>query len=137
MNNLVKWVSMKKLFLLIPLVMLIAGLGYIRMQAKAPSVPNAPVPMVTQATTLPSDAPVPDSKQISLATIATHGKEGDCWTAIDGDVYDISSFTSDHPGGSVILQVCGKDGSELFHGQHGEREKRRVASMKIGTLESK
>jgi cytochrome b involved in lipid metabolism len=126
---------MNKSFLLIPLIALILGLGYIRMQAKAPSVPVAPVPMLTQAVSQPSDAPTLGSKQMSLATIAIHGKEGDCWTAIDGIVYDISSFTSDHPGGPVILQVCGKDGSELFHGPHGEREKKRVTSMKIGTLE--
>lgn len=50
----------------------------------------------------------------SLDDIAKHAEAGDCWTAVDGKVYDITSFVPDHPGGEEIAKACGKDGTSLF-----------------------
>jgi cytochrome b involved in lipid metabolism len=42
-----------------------------------------------------------------------------CWSAIDGNVYDLTSWISSHPGGtSAILFLCGKDGTSSFKAQH-------------------
>lgn len=134
---------MKKIFVLVPFILLVVGVGYIVMKSNAPAVGTQ-----TATTAVEQQLPVTDSQasptplsdqitlsgSISLTEIAKHAVEGNCWTAIDGNVYNLSSFTSQHPGGPVILSVCGKDGSSLFHGQHGEREKRRVESMIIGSL---
>jgi cytochrome b involved in lipid metabolism len=137
---------MKKILILVPFILLLAGIGYIVVKSKTPVTETQTVALVDvqQPPTIDSQTsptPLPDqttqtslSGSINLADIAKHAVEGNCWTAIDGSVYDLSSFTSQHPGGPVILSVCGKDGSELFHGQHGEREKRRVESMIIGSL---
>ncbi len=129
---------MKKVYILIPALIFIIGIGYIALQSKTASMalPTAqkiavaytPTPITT------SGESIALSGAISLDEIARHAVEGDCWTAIDSTVYDLSSYTSKHPGGPVILSMCGKDGSELYAGQHGEREKRRVESMIIGTL---
>lgn len=137
---------MKKIFILVPFILLLAGIGYIVLKSKAPAAETQTIASVdmqqppgTDSQTSPTallaqTTQTSLSGPINLAEIAKHAVEGNCWTAIDGSVYDLSSFTSRHPGGPVILSVCGKDGSELFNGQHGEREKRRVESMIIGSL---
>ena len=49
---------------------------------------------------------------ISLSQVAQHNKSPDCWTAINGKVYDLTSFISwgGHPN-SDIDKVCGVDGT--------------------------
>ncbi len=43
-----------------------------------------------------------------------HPNKTDCWMAIEGKVYDVTSFIEKHPGGERILQGCGKDATSLF-----------------------
>lgn len=62
----------------------------------------------------PTQAAENTAKAYSLADIGMHSKEGDCWLAIDGKVYDVSSYTPKHPGGDKILNGCGKDASQMF-----------------------
>ena len=54
-------------------------------------------------------------KTYTLADIASHNSPSDCWTTIDGKVYNITSFIPNHPGGSIIIRVCGRDGTALFN----------------------
>lgn len=51
----------------------------------------------------------------SAADVATHNTEDDCWTIIDGKVYDITLYIPRHPGGSTVLLACGGDGTSLFN----------------------
>lgn len=51
------------------------------------------------------------------AELATHNKEGDYWLAVDGDVYDVSSYIDMHPGGEgVMRQLAGNDVTDEFYG---------------------
>ena len=50
--------------------------------------------------------------------LARHNSEMDCWTAVDGKVYDITNFVKLHPGGRKILRASGIDGTELFKKYH-------------------
>lgn len=50
----------------------------------------------------------------SMAKISSHNSKEDCWLLINNKVYDVTSFISSHPGGSAILQGCGKDATELY-----------------------
>ena len=50
----------------------------------------------------------------TLTNIAGHATQTDCWMAIEGKVYNVTSFISDHPGGERILEGCGKDATALF-----------------------
>lgn len=60
------------------------------------------------------------SSTLTLTDISTHSSKDSCWSTVEGKVYDLTSFISKHPGGAdAILAICGKDGSELFDGQHG------------------
>ncbi len=62
-----------------------------------------------------------DSATVSLASVAAHASATDCWTIIDGTVYDITPYIDRHPGGRrEILKACGVDASVLFATQDGE-----------------
>jgi len=49
-----------------------------------------------------------------MAELARHNQPNDCWTAIEGRVYDITKYVDEHPGGYIILDAAGKDGTKLF-----------------------
>ncbi|MDQ2973067.1 MAG: cytochrome b5 domain-containing protein [bacterium] len=53
----------------------------------------------------------------TLIQVSQHSKEDDCWTVINGKVYDLSSFIRNHPGGQNILSACGVDASSYWQGQ--------------------
>lgn len=54
-------------------------------------------------------------KIIGISEVKKHSKVDDCWTVINGYVYDISKVIKTHPGGfSKIFQSCGKDGTKYF-----------------------
>jgi cytochrome b involved in lipid metabolism len=74
---------------------------------------------------------------ISMASLAAHDTQADCWVAIDGGVYDLTSYIDQHPGGAQrILNLCGTDGTSAFTGQHGSEKKPAavLAGAQIGAL---
>jgi cytochrome b involved in lipid metabolism len=77
-------------------------------------------------TTTPTPAPTPTPTPTTAGTsftatqVAAHSTEGDCWSAIDTSVYNLTAFIPLHNGGkAVIIALCGKNGTASFHGQHG------------------
>jgi hypothetical protein len=54
------------------------------------------------------------SETYTINEVAMHDNQNDCWTTIEGSVYDLTGFIADHPGGEEILRVCGSDGTTLF-----------------------
>ncbi len=76
-------------------------------------------------------------KGITMTEVKKHNKDTDCYTAINGNVYDLTSWIDQHPGGAdAIISLCGIDGSSAFTEQHGGQGKpeRELASFKIGPL---
>jgi cytochrome b involved in lipid metabolism len=60
-----------------------------------------------------------------------------CWSVIRDNVYDLTSWIANHPGGEkAILNICGKDGTEVFVKQHSGKEKPEniLKQFKIGVL---
>jgi cytochrome b involved in lipid metabolism len=51
---------------------------------------------------------------ISIEELSKHDTQDDLWTAIDGLVYDITSYAPYHPGGRKIMQGKGKDATAVF-----------------------
>lgn len=77
---------------------------------------------------VPLDGATPDAsgstsgakKTLTAAEIALHATAADCWSIVNGKVYNLTSYVNSHPGGSSnIKNICGKDGSSAFSGQHG------------------
>ena len=59
------------------------------------------------------------------------------WTVIDGDIYDITNYVNDHPGGyKKIMRGDKKDSSEMFHRYHPGLDIARtpVVLFKIGEI---
>lgn len=55
-------------------------------------------------------------KIVTLDELALHNSlESGVWVAISGQVYDISTFISEHPGGEdILLEAAGTDVTEDF-----------------------
>jgi cytochrome b involved in lipid metabolism len=85
----------------------------------------------------PTPSATAQAGSFSAAEVAKHNSATNCWSVVNGKVYDLTSYVSSHPGGSsVIKAICGKDGTAAFSGQHaGQRQPTgELASFQIGTL---
>ena len=72
---------------------------------------------------------------ISAAQFSESSTAGKHWVAIDGSVYDVSSWCNVHPGGPlVLLHSAARDASEAFHAYHPAWVKHRLPAFKIGQL---
>lgn len=56
----------------------------------------------------------------TMAMVSENDDASSCWSAINGNVYDLTEWINSHPGGSSnILSLCGTDGSSSFNARHG------------------
>jgi predicted heme/steroid binding protein len=76
---------------------------------------------------LRGEAPTPTPTPTASATPAGYTLEQvkanntaqKCWSAINGQVYDLTTWISSHPGGAgAITSLCGTDGTSAFINQH-------------------
>lgn len=112
--------------------------------ASNPPSTQTPSPSPTSALAPSTSAPEPsDSPSQSepatytLAEIAEHSDASSCWTAVDGNVYDVTEWIERHPGGPErIMALCGTDATSAFRNQHGSQSEpnAELASFQIGTL---
>jgi len=96
--------------------------------AMRPQAPQPPAPVGSGASARTS---------YTLAQVAQHGDASSCWAAINGNVYDLTNWINQHPGGPErILSICGTDGSAAFNAQHGGqgRPAQELAQFYIGPL---
>ncbi|KAH0559503.1 hypothetical protein GP486_003980 [Trichoglossum hirsutum] len=79
------------------------------------------------------------SKIFSKSEVASHNKPNSLWIIVDQDVYDLTKFQDDHPGGKKILtRVAGKDASAQFWKYHNEGIlKKYKAQLQVGSLDTK
>jgi cytochrome b involved in lipid metabolism len=74
----------------------------------------------------------------SMAQVAEHNTPNDCWSAVNGGVYDLTTWVDRHPGGpDQIIGLCGTDGSDKFNKKHGggAPAETALALLKIGILQ--
>lgn len=73
-------------------------------------------PGTSQISPSPSteDASQIAAREFSMQEVALHNTATNCWTVINGGVYDLTSFIPRHEGGEEILRACGIDGTTLF-----------------------
>jgi cytochrome b involved in lipid metabolism len=95
------------------------------------AVPNAVIPPISDV------PPVTTESTISLSEVALHASADDCWSVVNGNVYELTQWISGHPGGSSAIEsMCGIDASTMFNNQHngqGEPETS-LASFQIGRV---
>ena len=126
----------KVIWILIIIILLAVGYFYFFGNKKdTQNMSNNSVPsQVTASNT--EDTASGTKPLITLAEIATHNTKADCWTTIEGKVYNMTSFIPSHPGGDKILVVCGKDGTQAFMNQHnnGQMQLNILSQLYIGDL---
>ena len=85
-------------------------------KATAKATKKATSKATTKATAKATTSTV---KSYSASDVAAHATQSDCWTIISGNVYDLTKWIAQHPGGSSsIIALCGKDGTSGFTSQH-------------------
>ncbi len=76
---------------------------------------------------------------LTMAEVAKHSIKGDCWQLIDGQVYDLSSYTASnqHPGGDAILKGCGQDSTAMFKAiaKHNGRATAMLPDFLLGSIQ--
>ncbi|KAK3674840.1 hypothetical protein LTR78_005184 [Recurvomyces mirabilis] len=79
------------------------------------------------------------SKSFTSGEVASHNKPDNLYIIVDEDVYDLTKFQEEHPGGKKILQrVAGKDASKQFWKYHNESIlKKYQKQLQVGSLDSK
>lgn len=96
----------------------------------------APAPAATAAPT--ATAPSTVAGVYNSFDLSQHASSKSCWSAVSGNVYDLTKWIPLHPGGqSVIDAICGRDGTASFNGQHAGAGKPadELAKYKIGKYE--
>ena len=80
-----------------------------------------------------------DSSVISQEDLLAHSTLDSCWAAVDGVVYDLSGYGSEHPGGASQIQaLCGTDATAAFSSEHGfvGTPANVLAALRIGEIEA-
>lgn len=132
------------------IVLIVGALVYTNKKTYIPEPVQTVTPQTTTATTTPvvattttatTSVTAPASKPavsgITMAQVAEHNTAASCWSVVNGNVYDLTSWIENHPGGKKrILAMCGVDGSVAYNGEHGFDEKAlgALAGFKIGVL---
>jgi len=73
----------------------------------------------------------------TMEKVKANASATSCWTVIKGNVYDLTAWINQHPGGSSsIKSLCGIDGSAAFAAQHQGQSKpeSRLAGYLLGPL---
>ena len=82
----------------------------------------------------------PKTVGLTLTEITKHNSTSDCWMAVNGNVYNLSSYIKAglHPGGDKINNGCGKDASVMFQmvGKHnGKNVSSTLGNYLLGALQ--
>lgn len=96
-----------------------------------PSVTPTPTPTATPT-------PTPTKTGYTMEQVRANNSASNCWSVIDGAVYDLTAWIKSHPGGSgAIIGLCGIDGSSSFNTRHGGQKspKSTLAGYLLGPLD--
>lgn len=72
----------------------------------------------------------------TVSEIKAHKTDKDCWVIIHGNVYDVTKYLDDHPGGpEILLDVAGTDATGDFEDTGHTSDARDILkTFMIGTL---
>jgi len=127
-----KWIVQVTAGVAIAAVLSVSGLTYFVGHTGAQATWEKRIGPIASPT--PTETP---GTGITVAQVATHNKATDCWTIVKSDVYDLTSYIQQHPGGAAVISaICGKDGTAGFTGQHGGQTTPTsvLTGLLIGTL---
>lgn len=97
-------------------------------------------PSTTEAAPTESAAPSPSASRAAgytMEQVSQNDSSESCWAVVEGDVYDLTAWIAQHPGGEArILALCGTDATAAFTAQHSgdQRPQDQLTSMRLGAL---
>jgi hypothetical protein len=105
-----------------------------------PAVATTPVATPTPAPTPAASTPAPAPTKVgyTMTQVRANNSASNCWSVIDGSVYDLTNWIKSHPGGSgAIVGLCGTDGSAAFSVKHGNQSRpaAQLNSYRLGPLD--
>jgi len=76
------------------------------------------------------------SVELTYQDIAEHNTKKDIYVVIHDQIYDVTKFIDEHPGGEeVLLDLGGQDATEAFEDVgHSDEARETLEKLKIGTL---
>ncbi|KAI4258492.1 MAG: hypothetical protein L6R42_005064 [Xanthoria sp. 1 TBL-2021] len=76
------------------------------------------------------------SESITLEQLAEHNTLKSLWIAVHGHVYDLTTFSSDHPGGiEALSSSAGTDGTESYeYAGHSASNMAKMEHYRVGRL---
>ena len=109
-----------------------------RPQQQLPAAPPTAAPAPAAAAPPAATAAVPGARSgatFTMAEVARHNSEQDCWIVVSGKVYDTTKFNKLHPGGgSSIFINAGTDTTEEFEAIHSKKAWGMLDEWLIGDL---
>jgi cytochrome b involved in lipid metabolism len=115
-----------------------SALAQFELGALGAAVPAASTAGSAPATTAASAAPAPTKPAAyTAADVASHNSPQDCWSIVGKNVYDLTQWIPQHPGGPGVIEgMCGIDGTAAFEGQHqgSNSAASALAQFKLGPL---
>jgi len=86
------------------------------------AAPAAAKPSPEPSASSTPKAEVTTQSGYTMADVRANNSETSCWSAISGNVYNLTQWINSHPGGpSRIRALCGTDGTSSFNAQHAGR----------------
>ena len=83
-----------------------------------------------------------ENPPLTMEELAKHNSEDNCWLLINGNIYDVTEYAVEHPGGPTIYEGCGIDSTELFKTRpmgsgtpHSEDAQNYLENFLLGPLE--
>ncbi|XP_066249017.1 cytochrome b5-like isoform X2 [Euwallacea similis] len=75
-------------------------------------------------------------QEYSFEEIKKHNNKNSTWFIINNDVYDVTEFLNEHPGGEeVLIEQAGKEATEAFEDVgHSSDAREMMEKYKIGTI---
>ncbi len=104
---------------------------------KGVAVKSKPAPAANPEPSNSAAPAEPVAAGYTMDKVKANNKASSCWTAISGNVYDLTQWINQHPGGSsAIISLCGTEGTSAFRAMHGNQRKpeSRLAGYLLGPL---
>lgn len=80
----------------------------------------------------------PQPAEYTAEEVRKHDKESDCWIIFRRKVYALpADFIASHPGGPIIMEAAGRDGTILFEDAgHPDSSREMLEQFRIGVLKT-
>lgn len=86
-----------------------------------------------------TDADMPAAADLTMVSVQAHSSPSDCWAVVAGNVYDLTDWVNQHPGGAGNIEsMCGIDATSAYEGEHGGegRPNRELEQFLLGPLQA-